>query len=177
MNSVLYEALQARGIPYPKEEVALNKFTRWGKNSRYWAVGFEGGSFGDFARSERWETFEKNYDREKCKNEIRTVQKKLNEEKKYEQAKAAIAAQQEWNDAQNCESHPYLKKKRVRSHGLKIENDTLLISLFNENDNLVSLQKIFFDEREGKFIKKFHRGSRTKGCFLSSKRFAKNFYT
>jgi putative DNA primase/helicase len=36
----------------------------------------------------------------------------------------------------------------------------------DENDNLVSLQKIFFNGREGKFIKKFHRGSRTKGCFF-----------
>ncbi|GHT97590.1 hypothetical protein FACS1894126_1930 [Alphaproteobacteria bacterium] len=32
MNSVLYSALQSRGIPSPKEEVTSDKFTRWGKS-------------------------------------------------------------------------------------------------------------------------------------------------
>ncbi|GHT99768.1 hypothetical protein FACS1894126_6060 [Alphaproteobacteria bacterium] len=47
MNSVLYSALQERGLPFPKEDVTSDKFTRWGKKFRYWAIKFVGGySFG-----------------------------------------------------------------------------------------------------------------------------------
>ncbi|GHT96855.1 hypothetical protein FACS1894122_15550 [Alphaproteobacteria bacterium] len=72
MNSVLYSALQSHGLPFPKEDVTSDKFTRWGKKFRYWAIKFVGGySFGDFSCGEHWEAFEENYDREKCKNQLR----------------------------------------------------------------------------------------------------------
>ncbi|GHT94596.1 alkaline-shock protein [Alphaproteobacteria bacterium] len=162
MNSVLYSALQERGLPFPKEDVTSDKFTRWGKKFRYWAIKFVGGySFGDFSCGEHWEAFEENYDREKCKNEIRSIQKKMNEDKKFEQAKAAVAAQQIWNEAVECETHQYLEKKRVNAYGLKTQNETLLIPIFDENDNLVSLQKIYPNG-----LKKFHAGARKKGCYF-----------
>ncbi|GHU19169.1 alkaline-shock protein [Alphaproteobacteria bacterium] len=166
MNSVLYSALQSRGIPSPKEEVTSDKFTRWGKKFRYWAIQFVGGySFGDFSSGEHWEAFEENYDREKCKNEIRTIQKKMSEEKKFEQAKAAVAVQQIWNEAAECFDHPYLQTKKVKAYGLKTQNEKLLIPIFDENDNLVSMQSIWQVDSQ-KFFKKFFAGARKKGCYF-----------
>jgi putative DNA primase/helicase len=164
---ILYRALQENGIPYPKEEVTNCKFTRWGKNAKFWARQFIGGYIiGDFVQNEKWYAFEKDYDYEKCKNEIREVKRKWNEKIKFGYAKSAIDAQQKWNNATICKTHPYLESKKIKSYGLKVENDTLLIPLFDENYNLSSLQKIFFDNRERKFVKRFHAGARSKGCFF-----------
>jgi putative DNA primase/helicase len=163
--NILYSALQEQGIPFPREEVTENKFVRWGKNAKYWARKFEGGYvFGDFSLGKKWEVFERNYDYEKCKKEIYEIQKKANEEKKIEQTKAAIAARQEWNNAKNCETHSYLETKKVKSYGLRINDEKLLIPIHDENANLVSLQSI---QRlnNGVFFKKFFPGARKKGCF------------
>jgi putative DNA primase/helicase len=167
MSDILYRVLQEHGISYPKEEVTNCKFTRWGKNAKFWARQFAGGYIiGDFVEDKKWYAFEKDRNYENCKNEIREIKRKWNEEIKFGYAKAAIDAQQKWNNATICETHPYLESKKIKSYGLKIENDTLLIPLFDENDVLVSVQKIFFDSREGKFVKRFHAGARSKGCFL-----------
>jgi prophage antirepressor-like protein len=163
--SILYSALQQYGIPFPRKEVSENRFIRWGKNAKYWARKFKGGYvFGDFSLGEKWEVFEKDYDYEKCKKEIREIQKKANEEKRNEQAKAAIAAQQEWSKAEKCETHLYLKTKKVKSYGLRINGEKLLIPIHDENDNLVSLQSIQ-QLNNGDFFKKFFPGARKKGCF------------
>ncbi|MDR1561303.1 MAG: DUF927 domain-containing protein, partial [Holosporaceae bacterium] len=157
--NILYAALQEHGIPFPREEVTENKFIRWGKNARYWARKFGGGYvFGDFSIGEKWEVFEKDYNYEKCK--IREIQAK----KRFDQAKAAIAVQEEWNSAKNCETHSYLETKKVKSYGLRIHGEKLLIPLHDENDNLVSLQSIW-RLNNGAFFKKFFPGARKKGCF------------
>jgi putative DNA primase/helicase len=166
MSDIFYEALQAHGIPAPKEDVTSGRVIRWGHNKRYWAVRFEGGySFGDFVDGQKWEAFENNCDREKCKKEIREIQKRVQEEKSAEQEKVAVEVRKIWENATTCETHLYLEKKQIKSYGLKIQNDNLLIPLLNEDGNVVSLQKIFFDRKQNKFIKMFYTGARTKGCF------------
>jgi putative DNA primase/helicase len=61
--------------------------------------------------------------------------------------------------------HPYLKIKKIKSYGLKIYGEKLLIPICDENDNLVSLQSIQQLD-SGNFFKKFFPGARKKGCFF-----------
>jgi hypothetical protein len=62
---------------------------------------------------------------------------------------------------------PYLEIKKIKSHRLKIDRQTLLIPLHDEHGNLTSLQKIWLDSKNpGKFVKGFLKGSRLQGnCF------------
>jgi putative DNA primase/helicase len=168
----LSDALQRRGILYPREEVTFNRFTRWGENKKYWGIKFVGGyAIGDFSNDFQENIFEENYDYETCKHEIKAIQKKLAETKKRENEEAALLAKKIWDKANNCETHPYLEAKKVESHGLKIDNKTLLIPVYDENDNLVSLQRIWENPNknndDAKFIKGFLENGKTKGCYFT----------
>ncbi|MDR0580868.1 MAG: DUF927 domain-containing protein [Holosporaceae bacterium] len=171
MTNILYDALQRHGISYPKEEVVSGRFTRWGDNAKYWAIRFVGGySLGDFSEDFREDIFEENYDYETCKHEIKAIQKKLSETKKRDNEQAALEAVKMWSNAQNCETHPYLAKKEVASYGLKTLGEMLLIPVYAENGNLVSLQRIWEnpDKNDGeKFIKRFLGNGKTKGCYFT----------
>jgi putative DNA primase/helicase len=168
MSNILYDALRKYGISYPKEEIVLNRFTRWGDNKKYWAIKFAGGySIGDFSNDFHENIFEENYDYETCKHEIKAIQKKLAETKKRENEEAALQAKKIWDNAKNCETHPYLETKKVEAYGLKIDGEKLLIPVYDENDNLVSLQEIWENPNkdvEKKFIKKFWKNGKTKCC-------------
>lgn len=75
------------------------------------------------------------------------------------QADAAAVANRLWNDAEPTEYHPYLERKGVKSHGLRIGNwefadndtgeirifrtDALLVPLTDRTRNIHSLQAIF----------------------------------
>jgi putative DNA primase/helicase len=172
MNDLLlYEALKKRGIPYPKEDVVLGKFTRWGDNKKYWVIKFVGGySLGDFSEDFVENIFEKNYDYETCKHEIKAIQKKLSAAKKRDNELAAAEAKKIWDGAKNCETHSYLEKKQIESHGLKTLGEMLLIPVYDEYSNLVSLQKIWENPDKNddeKFIKRFLANGKTKGCYFT----------
>jgi putative DNA primase/helicase len=66
-----------------------------------------------------------------------------------------------WNGAQDCETHPYLTRKGVRSHGLKVTDDGRLIVPLLDHDGVVSnLQYIAADGD-----KKFHLSGGVTGLF------------
>jgi putative DNA primase/helicase len=62
---------------------------------------------------------------------------------------------------QDINAHPYLQKKGVSSHGLRMESSLLLIPMFNIDGEIASVQTISKDG--SKF---FTKGGRIKGCFL-----------
>lgn len=80
-------------------------------------------------------------------------------EKEAGQAEAAKRAAEIWNASEPCEAHPYLTKKGVKSHGLRvgnweiidketgkvrlISNMALLVPIKNNKGELFSLQAIF----------------------------------
>ena len=168
MNNILYEKLRELGIPDPPEEVTATKVTRWGKNKRYWAVRFTGGyALGDWTNGLKDFAFEEGFDHKRCRRAIEEAQRKLTKERNAGHAEAATTAQQLWDSASECVTHPYLEKKKIKSHGLKIDRQTLLIPLYDEHGNLASLQKIWPDPKNpGKFVKGFLKGSRLHGnCF------------
>jgi putative DNA primase/helicase len=169
VSSVFYDKLQSLGIPPPPEKVTESRVTRWGKNKRYWAVRFTGGyAVGDWVTNLRDFAFEDGFDHKKCRRQIEEAQRKLTKEKKARHAEAAVTAQQLWDRASECVAHPYLETKKIKAHGLKIDRQTLLIPLYDENGNLTSVQKIWPDSKNpGKFIKGFLKGSKIQGnCFI-----------
>jgi putative DNA primase/helicase len=168
VSSVFYDKLQSLGIPLPPEEVTESRVVRWGKNKRYWAVRFTGGyALGDWVSNLREFAFEEGFDHKKCQRQIAEAQRKLTKERNTGHAEAAVVAQQLWDSASECLTHPYLEIKKIKAHGLKIDRQTLLIPLYDENGNLVSLQKIWPNPKKpGEFIKGFLKGSRLQGnCF------------
>ena len=60
------------------------------------------------------------------------------------------------------DNHPYLVKKGVRNHGLRLYQETLVIPMRDSAGNLHSLQ---FIDTEGN--KRFLSGGRKKGCYFA----------
>lgn len=75
---------------------------------------------------------------------------------------AAETCQRIWEEAEaDPENHPYLKRKQVGAHGVKISKEgRLILPLFTSEGELSSLQYI---AESGK--KKFHPGGKAGGCF------------
>lgn len=63
-------------------------------------------------------------------------------------------------------NHPYLVKKRIKSHGLKISHDNrLIIPLYNAQSEIVSLQYILPEKDQFGKDKSFLHGGQTQGAF------------
>lgn len=65
-----------------------------------------------------------------------------------------------WDQARQTESHPYLLKKGIRSHGARIRNGLLIVPLRDLEGVLHSLQFIADDG-----TKKMMTGGRVRGCY------------
>ena len=74
-------------------------------------------------------------------------------------AAAAIRAKQIWEAATPCETHGYLTKKGVRSHGLREKGGDLLVPLYTPAGVLTSIQTI-----TPSGAKLFLTGGRKSGC-------------
>jgi putative DNA primase/helicase len=91
---------------------------------------------------------------------------KLKEQAEVKQAekysKAARRSQAMWDEAVDCEKHPYLEKKGVLSYGLKLANDgRLMVPLFDKQLTVVGLQ--FINDQGDK---RFLPGSKKSGSFF-----------
>jgi putative DNA primase/helicase len=89
-----------------------------------------------------------------------------------------------WEAAKPCDSHPYLTRKGVKSHGLRVGRwtkmrddtgeiwldvpDTLLVPLRDGKKKIVSLQAIFADKNNpSSRDKDFLSGGKKAGCFYT----------
>ena len=95
------------------------------------------------------------------KQEIERVKEQAKLAQEVEQTKAAKRAQTMWDEAAECNIHPYLEAKSVPSHGLKQYKGALLIPVFNIHGSVQTLQ--FIDD-DGKKI--FLRGGKKKAGFF-----------
>ncbi len=82
---------------------------------------------------------------------------KLKAIKKEKHAKAKAEVQKLWDSSPNAVTHPYLIKKGVSAHGLKVSGNDLLVPMKDEKGLLCSLQRINKD-------KKFYPGGKVVGC-------------
>ena len=90
--------------------------------------------------------------------EIEAQRRRL--EAKVKQTEAADKATRLWDQATPTDgSHPYLKQKQVKPHGLRRMGAVLLIPLHDPDGRLVTLQLVSSDG-----TKRFISGGRTSGC-------------
>lgn len=83
------------------------------------------------------------------------------EQRKLTQQHAALTARSIWEAAPSCFSHPYLVKKKVGSHGLRVSNGNLLVPITNSLGQMTSLQ--FINQYGNKW---FHKGGEIKGNYF-----------
>jgi len=93
---------------------------------------------------------------------IKQKQKELERELQEKNAQAKRNIQHIWEHADpNFNEHAYLTNKRVKSFGLRLHKGRLLVPLYNEDNELCSLQNIAADG-----TKWFEKDTHTKGCFF-----------
>ena len=99
---------------------------------------------------------------EEQREEIKQLQAEAEQKKIERNNKAAKRAQSIWAASSGCDAHPYLAKKSVRSHGLRVGSDgRLLIPMLNSDLEIVGLQYIDDDG-----AKMFLTGSKKKASFF-----------
>lgn len=98
-------------------------------------------------------------ERDTLKKRIAEARARREAEEDRRHAKAAETAATRWNEANDApDTHPYLERKGVRSYGLRLWGNQLLVPLHDEAGKLVSLQSI---DPDGE--KRFLAGGKTRG--------------
>jgi putative DNA primase/helicase len=126
------------------------------------------GSFQDWAGSTGWQTWHAGAGSTLTPAETEAIKKKLEAQKKQceteermRQADAQERARQIWEAAPPCTDHPYLTKKGIQAHDVRLAPDGSLIILANDMDGIMhTLQFI-----DGDGNKRFLTGGRVRGCF------------
>ena len=96
------------------------------------------------------------------REEIKQLQKEVEIKKAEKYSKSAKRSQALWDEAKECERHPYLEKKKVLSYGLRIDpKGLLIIPLLDANLSIVGLQYI-----SDTGTKRFLAGSKKSGSFF-----------
>ena len=83
-------------------------------------------------------------------------------EESRRQADAAARAEAIWREAPACDDHPYLNRKGVKPHGVRLSRGKLVVPVRDTEGKLHSLQ--FIGEDGGK---KFLFGGRIKGGYFA----------
>ncbi|MCL2017281.1 MAG: toprim domain-containing protein [Alphaproteobacteria bacterium] len=172
MNQILIDALQQHGIPAPDRTLKDSGVTRWGKNSRYWAVRLDRYNwvFGDFCSGIRAFVFQNNKT-ERTPQQIAKLHQRLQQEQARERERIenqynckAIIAQRDFDSLPVATpAHLYLARKQIQPHDARYqaERDALKIPLYDTDGKLWNLQTI---TAVGE--KRFLPGARKKGLFF-----------
>lgn len=162
------------GITCPNDLIVDGKIHRYGmsgdKGNPCWYVlhklgdGVTYGAFGCWMRGikERYCSHEEKILTKHQKNMLQQAKAEIENQLQQLQQEAKKRAQETWNKAEtNFIDHPYLTVKAVKNFGLRIFHKTLLVPLFNSENELCSLQYI---TAEGE--KRFLKHGITKGCYF-----------
>lgn len=175
------DAIRAAGITPPNRIVADGKLHRFASDDRHadktgWYVlhvdGIAAGAFGcwrkGFQSSWRIDIERKLTPQEEadCRARMEMANRLAREQRERELDEAQHNAVAKWSAAvEGCDDHPYLVRKGVRAHGLRVFfGNTLLIPMRDAEGTLRSLQLIA-DDNAKTFPKRFLKGGRTAGCF------------
>ena len=167
-------ALEHAGIEPPAailDDGELHRFPTNGKaaDDSGWYVlhgdGIPAGAFGDW-RTGGTHTFRADIGRELTREELDAHRVRLariraerDAEREREHAANAARAAEIWESAELAtDAHPYLQRKRVKAHGLRLHRGALVVPL-RADGKLWSLQFIATDG-----TKLFLTGGRTRGC-------------
>jgi putative DNA primase/helicase len=167
------DAIQAAGLEAPEHILpgSFRRFPGFGKrngNTAGWCRLFpdgEGGVFGDWSTGyvETWqrerETPRTEAEQAIFKARVAEARETAEADRIARQAATACSAEVLWKTAIAVTAHPYLTRKGVGAHGLRIADGSLLVPV-RDGKTLHSLQ--FIDKDGGK---KFLSGGRVKGCY------------
>ena len=152
-------AIAASGLPPPKEIIPGPKFQHFSTNGKkgdtsgWYRVHLDGipaGSFGCF-RSDITKTWCSKFQNEMSPDEwgihkknLELMAKQREEDAEFKASETAVNAQERWSKAKPADdSNLYLTSKGVKSYGLKVEGDNLLLSIYNlASKTITSLQTI-----------------------------------
>jgi putative DNA primase/helicase len=152
-------AIAASGLPPPEEIIPGPKFQHFSTNGkkgdtsgwyRLHLDAIPAGSFGCY-RSGIIKTWCSKSRNEMTSDEwvshvrvLESMTKQKEEDAQNKASKASIEAQEIWSNAKPADdNHPYLLAKSVKSYGLKVEGDNLLLSIYNlARKKITSLQTI-----------------------------------
>ena len=171
------QAIAYSGITPPTDIIddgAIHRFSSNGKTSDKagWYIlhtdGVCAGSFGDWREgfAQNWCSKSENImtkaERDAHRQRIKAMQRQRADDFVQSQQRASVEAQRRWDAAKPCTGHPYLTRKGIQPHGVKIEGDNLLIPLRDTAGVLWSLQTITPDGE-----KRFMTDGRVKECYCS----------
>ena len=130
--------------------------------------GLPAGSFGDWRTGLKQDWCSKSdstmteAERQANRERVQAMQRQREADLVLRQTQAAHDAAKRWAAAKPCTQHPYLTRKGIKPHGVKIEGDNLLIPMRTTDGTIHSLQTIAPDGS-----KMFMPGGRVKGCYFS----------
>jgi phage/plasmid primase-like uncharacterized protein len=168
-------ALRARDIEPPKHILADDKLHRCdaagrnGKGDASYILHLDGcpaGGFRNFRDGLDWENWKADTGRTLTQTEQDALRRKVEasraqqkEDETRRQEEAASRAADIWQQSSPCDRHPYLSRKGVQPHGVKVSRGELVIPVRDGDSKLHSLQFI----RDGG-EKKFLWQGRKSGC-------------
>src|SRR5215510_1724535 len=172
-------ALSRRGIIVPDDVVADGRVHRcdaeghFGQGAAAYSLHLDGvpvGGFRNWRDSLGWELWQAPIERplqagEQVAQRLKAeaIQHALEVEELEQRAELLRRAAEIFRAAQPASSnHPYLKRKRVRAHGLQVRAGTLIVPVRDPDGELRSLQFIREGER-----KKFLIGGTVEGCYFT----------
>lgn len=173
-------AIAASGLTPPIEIIddgAIHRFSTNGKPSddAGWYVlhsdGIPAGSFGDWRSgltqnwcSESQDTMTE-AERQANRERVQAMQRQREAELVLRQQQAAQDATKRWAAATQCAGHPYLERKGIKSHGVKVEAEgTLIVPMRDTDGKLWNIERI--SPADGSDKKGLFGGRRT-GLYFS----------
>ncbi|MDR3629360.1 MAG: toprim domain-containing protein [Desulfocapsaceae bacterium] len=171
------QVIEAAGLQLPAEIIGdgkLHRFSASGKKddtAGFYVLHLDGipaGSFGSWRGEINTQSWRADVGRQLTgaeeqahRQRIEAMRRARAEEEKRLQEESRKKASRIWKEAKPCTDHPYLSKKGVQAHGVRLYKGSLVIPLRISND-LHSLQ--FIDQTDSKW---FLTGGRVSGCYLA----------
>jgi len=145
--------IKEKGFNPPEFVIQDGTIHRYGKNKVDWYVYFPdgnnaGGAFGCWNKDEdnlNWCYLGANMSdnqRSQHNERMRQIHKQINDERQRVHAQAREEVAKVWAEAKEATDHPYLKKKGIKAHGVKIHKGDLIIPMRDKDGLLHSLQRI-----------------------------------
>lgn len=173
------EAMAERGLPcqhYPEMDGQIHRFHIEGDkpgSKNGWYVLYDGrcpaGAFGSWKTGDkyRWSlyqdedlTAEERIEQQRVMTILR-ARRDLQQQTIWQEM--ARECQSQWHNASEADpNHPYLRTKNVKAYGLRQNGNALLVPIYNERDEIGSLQYIW-QAPDGSFHKRFKGRARKAG--------------
>jgi phage/plasmid primase-like uncharacterized protein len=178
-ESAFREALRERGIEPPRELIADGKIHRCATTDRpgkrdgaylLFLDGVPAGGYQNWCAGGEWENWcsraedrLSEFERAEHRQRVEAARRAAEAERTARAGEAREEAARVWSGATPCESHPYLTRKGVLPHRLRVQPDgRLVVPLRDSSGVLHSVQRIAVDG--GKLNLP---GGRVKGCYFT----------